>query len=95
MILCKVDGTIVASHKNKHLCNNRLLIVQPVDLEKNAIGNSLVALDVVDAGEGDLVLIIKEGGSARMIFNNPNLPLQAVVVATVDDMDIMVEKEVS
>lgn len=91
MILCKVDGTVVASHKNEHLCNNRLLVVQPVDLKGKPIGNNLVALDVVDAGEGDLVLIIKEGGSARLILNNPDIPLQAVVVAVVDNMDVMSE----
>ncbi len=88
MILCKVIGTVVATHKNQHLANNRLLVVQPVDLEGNFIGNNLVALDRVDAGEGDLVLTMKEGGSARLIFNDPKIPLQAVVVAVVDDLHV-------
>ena len=88
MILAKVEGTVVATHKNEHLANNRLLVIQPVDLEGNAIGNHMIALDVVDAGEGDLVLVMKEGGSARMIFNDPQIPLQSVVVAVVDDLDV-------
>ena len=88
MILAKVEGTVVATHKNKHLANNRLLVVQPVDLNGNAVGNNIIALDVVDAGAGDLVLIMKEGGSARIIFNDPKIPLQSVVVAVVDDIDV-------
>lgn len=91
MILSRVIGSVVASHKNIHLANNKLLVVQPVDLKGNFIGTSMVALDKVDAGETDLVLVMKEGGSARIIFNNKKIPLQAVVVAVVDDFDVSPE----
>ena len=87
MILARVEGTVVATQKDEHLRHNRLLVVQPVDLEYKSIGASMVALDVVDAGEGDLVLVMKEGGSARMIFNDPEMPLQSVVVAVIDRID--------
>ena len=88
MILCKVVGNVVATHKNKHLENNRLLLVQPIDLQKQPIGNSLVALDRVDAGEDDIVIVVKEGGSARLAFKNKKLPLQSFIVGIVDDIDV-------
>ncbi len=88
MFLAKIVGTAVATQKNEHLKNNRLLVVQPVDPKGNDSGSTMVALDVVDAGEGDLVLVMKEGGSARIIFNDPKIPLQAVVVGVVDNLEV-------
>ncbi len=88
MILCRVEGSVVATQKNQHLEHNRLLVVQPVDVDGKPQGSSMIALDVVDAGEGDLVLMIREGGCARIIFNDPDIPLQAVVVAVVDHVQI-------
>jgi len=78
----------VSTHKNKHLTNNRLLVAQPVDLKGNAIGNTLIAQDVVDAGVGDQVLVMKEGGSARIALKKTEAPIQAVVVAIVDNLEV-------
>ncbi len=89
MILAKIEGTVVATQKNAHLQDNRLLVVQPVDCSGKSIGASFVALDVVDAGVGDLVLVMKEGGGARIIFQDNDIPLQSVVVAVVDNLEIM------
>ncbi|RME81039.1 MAG: hypothetical protein D6785_09550 [Planctomycetota bacterium] len=88
MMLGRVTGTVVAPIKNSHLEKNKLLLVQPLDLNMNPKGEELVALDVVQAGEGDLVLLMKEGGSARIIFNDPKIPLQSVVVAVVDGFSL-------
>ena len=88
MFLAKVEGSVVATQKNEHLRNNRLLVVAPVDPYNKPNGTSVVALDVVDAGEGDLVLVMREGGSARIIFNNSEMPLQLVVVAVVDHLEV-------
>lgn len=93
MILCRVSGSVVATHKNQHLASNRLLTIQPIDLTGSDIGKSMVALDVTDAGEGDTVLAIREGGSARIIFDDPDIPLQAVVVAIVDNIEVAVDDE--
>lgn len=89
MILCKVTGEVVAPQKDRHLERNRLLIVHPIDLSRNLTGVSFLALDVVDAGVGDIVLVNKEGGGARIIFNDNEIPLQAVVVAVVDNIEVM------
>ena len=88
MLLGRVTGTVIAPVKNSHLEGNKLLLVQPLDLQLQPKGEELVALDVVQAGCGDLVLFIKEGGSARIIFEDPQIPLQAVVVAVVDNLHL-------
>ncbi|MBI5368811.1 MAG: EutN/CcmL family microcompartment protein [Planctomycetes bacterium] len=88
MILCKVTGTVVATQKNEHLAHNRILIVHPVNLKRELLGASFLALDVADAGEGDLVLVNREGGCARILLNDSKLPLQAVVVGVVDNFAV-------
>ena len=88
MILGRVTGTVVATKKHPRLEGNRLLIVQPVDLELRLTGSSFLALDVVDAGEGDLVLVNREGGGARIVFGDQQIPIQAIVVGVVDGVDV-------
>jgi len=88
VLLCRVLGTVVATQKNAHLEGNRLLIVQPVTLDLQGKGAALLALDVVDAGEGDLVLVNKEGGGARIVFQDQDIPVQAVIVGVVDGVDV-------
>lgn len=88
MQICKITGNIVSTIKNKHLTGKKILIVQPLDLDGNAEGKDFLALDTVDAGVGDRVLVMKEGGSARIIFNNNEIPIQAVIVGVVDEIDI-------
>ena len=88
MILCRVSGAVVATQKNPELNGQRLLLVQPLDLRLAPKGVAMVALDRVDAGEGDLVLVNKEGGGARIILENQAIPVQAVVVGLVDNVDV-------
>jgi ethanolamine utilization protein EutN len=89
LILCRVVGDAVAPVKNEHLEGAKLLLCQPVDLVDQPIGGtSLVALDRVQAGPGDLVLVNKEGGGARIVYRNDAIPIQCVIVAVVDGFDI-------
>ena len=89
MILCRVVGDVVAPVKNPRLEGEKLLLCQPVDLALKPKGNvSLIALDRVQAGEGDLVLVNKEGGGARIVYADEKTPVQAVIVAVVDDFHI-------
>lgn len=88
MILSKVVGELFATVKSPHFEGAKILIVQPLDTDLTPRGNTLLALDRVDAGRDDIVLVNKEGGSARIIFENPHIPLQAVVVAVVDGVDV-------
>ena len=88
MILSRVTGVVWASQQNEQLEGKKLLITQPLDLEGNLTGSSLLALDRVDAGEGDQVLVNKEGSGARLMYGSTEIPVQAVVVAIVDRIDV-------
>jgi microcompartment protein CcmK/EutM len=86
--LCKVIGTIVSTQKNEHLKSFKTLIVQPIDLNGAFIGRDLLALDSVDAGVGDTVLIVQEGQAAVQVLRNKKVPVHTVVVAVVDGLDV-------
>jgi microcompartment protein CcmK/EutM len=88
MTLCKVIGTIVSTQKNEHLRSFKTLIVQPIDLDGRFIGRDILALDSVDAGVGDTVLIVQEGQAAVQVLRNKKVPVHTVVVAVVDGLDI-------
>ncbi len=88
MLLCKVTGTIVATQKNGTLNDKKILIVQPIDLESKDIGRDLMAIDTVDAGLGDTVLVVQEGQAAVQLLKNKNIPVHSVIVAVVDGLDV-------
>ena len=88
MILCKVIGTIVATQKNRNLKDKKLLTVQPIDLESKPIGRDLLAIDTVDAGVGDTVLVVQEGQAAAQLLKSKEVPVHSVVVAVVDGLDV-------
>ncbi len=89
MILARVVGDVYSTVKNVHFEGSKILIVQPLNPDLSPKGSSLLALDRVDAGPDDLVLVNKEGGSARIIFQNQHIPVQAVIVAVVDGLDVV------
>ena len=89
MILAKVKGNLVSTQKNSYLIGQKLLLVHPVDLSGNNIGkNDVVAIDVVDAGVGDTVLLVQEGKAVQQILGHKNAPVHSVVVAVVDSIDV-------
>jgi ethanolamine utilization protein EutN len=89
VILGRVTGVVVASQKHYKLEGRKLLLVQPLDLDGKPRGVSLLAVDSVDAGEGDRVLVVQEGKSASMASERPDSPLDAAVVAVVDAVDLV------
>lgn len=64
MLLARVLGNVVATQKNSRYEQARIMLVQPVGADLKPRGATLLALDSVDAGEGDLVIIVQEGWSA-------------------------------
>ncbi len=84
MFIAKVLGTVVATIKHEAYNNEKIMVVQPVDLAGNVKGQSLLALDKVQAGEGDIVLVLNEGSSARLILNNDMAPVRAIIMGIVD-----------
>jgi microcompartment protein CcmK/EutM len=62
-------------------------VVQPLGLDDAPEGEELIAVDQIDAGVGEKVLIVKEGNAARQITGRDRVPLQAVVVGVGDHVD--------
>lgn len=90
MILAKVIGTLVSTQKNQFLNPHKHLIVQPIDLEFKPIGiKDIIALDFVDAGVNDIVLVTQEGDAAQQILGHRNAPVHTVIVAVVDKIDVL------
>ncbi len=89
MILAKVKGNLVSTQKNSYLVGQKLLLVHPIDLNDNYIGkNDVVAIDVVDAGIGDTVLLVQEGKAVQQILGHKNAPVHSIIVAVVDSIDV-------
>jgi microcompartment protein CcmK/EutM len=88
MYIGKVIGTVVATIKISHLEGRKLLLVDQVDLEGQETGEYDVAVDVVQAGPGDTVLVIDEGNGARQILGLDPGAIRAVVVGVVDEVAI-------
>ncbi len=85
MILGKIIGNVVSTAKVKGYESKIILIVQPIDKVGTAIGKSFLAIDAIQAGVGDTVLVVEEGGSARAVLNEPDsLTVKTVVFAIVD-----------
>jgi len=87
MLLAKIVGTVVATRKDPRLVSNKLLVVRPIDPRGKADGNYLVAIDTVDAGVGETVLVVS-GSSARMASGLKDCPVDAAIVGIIDDMQI-------
>jgi microcompartment protein CcmK/EutM len=89
MYLARVVGEVVSTHKNERLGGKKLLLVRRLDLDGAADGSvETIALDVVQAGVGETVLVVQEGSSARTIFNDEAIPVQAVIVGVVDSVTL-------
>lgn len=84
MILARVIGTLVATIKTESHENFKILVVRPIDLQGEFVGESFIALDSAQAGVGDCVLIIQEGNSIRSIMGNENGAVDALIVGIVD-----------
>lgn len=93
MILARVIGSLTSSDKDPELVGYKMLVVQPLALDDSADGDELIAVDRVDAGVGDMVLIVKEGNAARQITGRDKVPLQAIVVGVVDHVDWLAGRE--
>jgi microcompartment protein CcmK/EutM len=87
MILAKVVGTVVATRKDERLVASKLLVARPLDPSGVPDGNYLVAVDTVDAGVGETVLIVS-GSSARMAQGYKDSPIDAAIIGIVDHVDV-------
>lgn len=89
MILAKVIGNIVSTQKNKNLKGHKLLLVKEVNFEGEFINNKdALAIDLIDAGIGDTVIVVREGDAVKQILGNGDAPVNTMIIAIVDNIDI-------
>jgi microcompartment protein CcmK/EutM len=86
MILGRVIGTVVATRKDERLMGAKLLLVRPVSPEGKDESGYVVAVDTVDAGHNDRVLVVS-GSSARMAAGLKDTPVDAAIVGVVDTVE--------
>ncbi|HKX27119.1 MAG TPA: EutN/CcmL family microcompartment protein [Blastocatellia bacterium] len=88
MILARVLGNVVATQKNPRYGHARIMLVQPINPDGTARGASLLALDSVDSGEGDVVIVVQEGWSASTASTGePGAAIDSAIVGVVDTIN--------
>jgi ethanolamine utilization protein EutN len=88
MQVARVVGTVVATHKNAKLEGAKLLLVQPLDPAGADKGPTVIAIDSVDAGIGDRVLLVQDGKAAIQALGRGVAAVDAAVVGVVDEVDV-------
>ena len=88
MVIGRVLGPLVSTQKNRKLEGTKLLLVQPLDLEGAPRGAAVVAIDSVDAGVGDRVLLVLDGKAAMAALDRGLAAVDAAVVGVVDAVDL-------
>jgi len=79
----------VATQKSPSHQGRKILVVQPLNLDGSDRGEVVLALDAVDAGIGDRVLIVTEGFSAMTAVGRPNSPIDMAIVGVIDSVDLI------
>lgn len=87
MILARIVGTVVATRKDPRLEGKKLLIVKPISPEGADESGYLVAIDTVDSGYKETVLVVS-GSSARMAAECKDRPVDAAIVGIVDHVKL-------
>jgi microcompartment protein CcmK/EutM len=89
MTLARVVGNVVSTEKHPQYRGYKILIVQPLDGHGKPKGKCYLALDGVQAGAGDTILVVDEGGSARSVLEDEKaVTVRTVTCAIVDRIDI-------
>ena len=93
MILARVEGSVVATKKNTKMTGSKFLLVRPLVIDSPTAKEwkpgqtTLVAVDSLGAGEGEIVLVV-QGSSARLAADDKDSPVDAVVIGIVDTVDL-------
>jgi len=88
MYIAKVIGTVVSTIKISHLDGHKLLLVDQLDLNGQETDYYDIAVDVVQAGPGDTVLVLDEGNGARQILGLDPGAIRAVIVGVIDEITL-------
>lgn len=88
MFLGIVSGTVVSTINHPFYDGKKLLLVDRCDETWRRTGKYVLAIDSVDAGVGERVLVLDEGNGARQIVDDASAPVRSVVVGIVDHADV-------
>ncbi len=89
MFIGKVISSIVSTVKHPSYSGKKLFAVRPIHpVTRNEYGQTFVAIDLVDAGIGDIVLVSQEGGAVRSILKDKTAPIRSFILAIVEDWQI-------
>jgi microcompartment protein CcmK/EutM len=89
MYLAKVKGNVISSVKNKKLNGHKLLLTHQVDYNGKKVGiKDAIAIDLVDSGIGDIVIVVQEGDAVEQILGNSLTPVNTMIIAIVDNIEI-------
>jgi ethanolamine utilization protein EutN len=88
MLIARVIGEVVSTEKHASHKGRKALLVQPLNLDGTNRGDAVIALDSVDAGAGDRVLLATEGFSAMTSVGRPQSPIDMAVIGFVDSIDL-------
>jgi ethanolamine utilization protein EutN len=88
MLLGRVVGNVAASHKNAKLEGAKLLLVQVLELDGRDRGAPVLAIDGVDAGVGDRVLLVQDGKAAQQVLGQGVAAVDAAVIGVVDSLQL-------
>ena len=89
MLIGRVIGDVVATQKAPSHEGRKLLVVQPLNLDSSDRGDPVIALDAVEAGEGDRVLLSTDGYSAMTSVGRPNSPIDSAVIGVIDFVELV------
>lgn len=89
MLIARVIGELVSTHRHQSHEGQKTLLVQPLNLDGTDRGDAVVAMDAVDAGIGDRVLLVTEGFSAMTSVGRPNSPIDMAVIGVIDQIDLV------
>ena len=87
MILGRVVGSLYSTINHEFYDKRRILVVEKIQPDGESGDDYLFAVDTVDAGAGETVLIIDEGNSARQVLDSENGPVRSVIVGIVDEIE--------
>ncbi len=90
MLIARVIGDVVATQKSASHEGRKILVVQPLDLDGSDRGEPVLALDAVDAGVGDRILLTTEGFAAMTAVGRPHSPIDMAVIGVIDSIDLAV-----
>jgi microcompartment protein CcmK/EutM len=89
MLIGRVIGDVVATQKDASHRGRKILVVQPLQLDGSDRGEPVLALDAVDAGVGDRVLLATEGFAAMTAVGRPHSPIDMAVLGVIDHIELV------